>query len=233
MLIVGTRGRNLQGVHSLLPGSVSKYCVQHSPIPVIVVRPSLKREKKKKKRRADPGRRSYNHLLKLSERRGIRVFDPRPGTQNGTLKLPDEEAAVAEALGLPPSYSRNNSRSSLSVSDRSSLSTDDSEASPPVPYSLDSVVMSSPLGGSPASSEENVMHSRPTRRPSSPRPQPRSRSSSPEQDSSGDSEAQVKDDGSVHSVSGALPTDTETKLPSIPVVELSDEAGEKREVTAD
>ncbi|KAI2787476.1 Universal stress protein A family protein [Penicillium oxalicum] len=160
MLIVGTRGRNLQGVHSLLPGSVSKYCVQHSPIPVIVVRPSLKREKKKKKRRADPGRRSYNHLLKLSERRGIRVFDPRPGTQNGTLKLPDEEAAVAEALGLPPSYSRNNSRSSLSVSDRSSLSTDDSEASPPVPYSLDSVVMSSPLGGSPASSEENVMHSR-------------------------------------------------------------------------
>ncbi|KAF7717340.1 Uncharacterized protein PECH_002034 [Penicillium ucsense] len=233
MLIVGTRGRNLQGVHSLLPGSVSKYCVQHSPIPVIVVRPSLKREKKKKKRRADPGRRSYNHLLELSQKRGIRVFDPSPSTDRGILKLPDEEAAVAEALGLPPSYSRSHSRSSLSVSDRSSLSTDDSEPSPPVPYSLDSVVMSSPLGGSPASSEENVIDSRPPRRPSSPRPQPRSRSSSPEPDSSEESETPSRDEGQINSVSESSQTETDTKVPSIPVVKISDEAGERQEVNAD
>ncbi|KZF22733.1 adenine nucleotide alpha hydrolases-like protein, partial [Xylona heveae TC161] len=45
MLIVGTRGRSLGGIQGLLPGSVSKYCLQHSPVPVIVVRPSSKREK--------------------------------------------------------------------------------------------------------------------------------------------------------------------------------------------
>ncbi|KAF8539712.1 hypothetical protein BDD12DRAFT_80132 [Trichophaea hybrida] len=36
ILIVGTRGRSLGGLQGLLPGSVSKYCLQHSPVPVIV-----------------------------------------------------------------------------------------------------------------------------------------------------------------------------------------------------
>jgi hypothetical protein len=51
----------------LLPGSVSKYCLQHSPVPVIVVRPSSKRDKKKAKRKADPGRRIYQDILQQSE----------------------------------------------------------------------------------------------------------------------------------------------------------------------
>ncbi|ODM16645.1 hypothetical protein SI65_08152 [Aspergillus cristatus] len=118
VLIVGTRGRNLSGMQSLLPGSVSKYCLQQSPIPVIVVRPSTKREKKKKKRLADPSRRSYNHILELSERRGSHIFDPSSSTDSSVARLPDEEAAVAKALGLPPSYA--NSRGSLS-SGRSSV----------------------------------------------------------------------------------------------------------------
>lgn len=105
-------------MQSLLPGSVSKYCLQQSPIPVIVVRPSTKREKKKKKRLADPSRRSYNHILELSERRGSHIFDPSSSTDSSVARLPDEEAAVAKALGLPPSYA--NSRASLS-SDRSSI----------------------------------------------------------------------------------------------------------------
>lgn len=46
-LIVGTRGKSLGGIQGLLPGSISKYCLQNSPVPVIVVRPSAKREKKK------------------------------------------------------------------------------------------------------------------------------------------------------------------------------------------
>lgn len=50
----------------MLPGSVSKYCLQHSPVPVIVVRPSNKREKKKKKRQADPQRRAYVDILEKS-----------------------------------------------------------------------------------------------------------------------------------------------------------------------
>lgn len=155
--MVGTRGRNLKGVHSLLPGSVSKYCLQHSPIPVIVVRPSPKREKKKKKRRADPARRSYNHILEMSEQRGSRIFDASSSTENSISKLPDEEAAVAEALGLPASYSYANSRSSPSISDRSSLSQEESDSSSPAPHSLDAVVMKSPPMDSPASSAESVV----------------------------------------------------------------------------
>src|SRR3954454_8867711 len=143
MLVVGTRGRNLKGVHSLLPGSVSKYCLQQSPIPVIVVRPSPKRQKKKLKRRADPTRRSYNHILELSEQRGSRIFDASSSTESSTSKLPGEEAAVAEALGLPASYSNANSRSSLSVSDQSSLSVDDLDSAYPARNSLDAVVMGS------------------------------------------------------------------------------------------
>lgn len=45
---------------------MSKYCLQHSPVPVIVVRPSSKRDKKKAKRRADPGRRVYQDILQQS-----------------------------------------------------------------------------------------------------------------------------------------------------------------------
>ncbi|KAJ9492117.1 hypothetical protein VN97_g1160 [Penicillium thymicola] len=159
MLVVGTRGRNLKGVHSLLPGSVSKYCLQQSPIPVIVVRPSPKREKKKKKRRADPTRRSYNQILEMSEQRGSQIFGASASNDSSTSKLPDEEAAVAEALGLPASYSNAASRSSLSVSDRSSISHDDSDStSYPIRNSLDAVVMASPGIGSPAdSSQESVV----------------------------------------------------------------------------
>ncbi|CAI7611036.1 unnamed protein product [Penicillium discolor] len=158
ILVVGTRGRNLKGVHSLLPGSVSKYCLQQSPIPVIVVRPSPKREKKKKKRRADPTRRSYNQILEMSEQRGSQIFGASASNDSSTSKLPDEEAAVAEALGLPASYSNTASRSSLSVSDRSSISHDDSDSTYPIRNSLDAVVMASPGIGSPAdSSQESVV----------------------------------------------------------------------------
>lgn len=232
MLIVGTRGRNLKGVHSLLPGSVSKYCVQHSPIPVIVVRPSPKREKKKKKRRADPTRRSYNHILELSEKRGSRVFDASSSTESSALKLPDEEAAVAEALGLPASYSRNHSRSSLSVSDRSSLSIDDSDPTSPVPYSLDSVLMRSPLSGSSASSEESVVDSEPQpRRSFSPVPPLRLQSPSSEEESSDESEHQEKEDTATDSIAEAA--DATAKRMSIPLIEVSNENEEKYTATAE
>lgn len=137
-------------MHGLLPGSTSKYCLQHSPIPVIVVRPSPKREKKKKKRLADPTRRSYNNILQMSERRGGRIFDASSSTDSSISRLPDEEAAVAEALGLPPSYTT--SRSSLSVetgSERSSVSHDDHEPTSSAMWnSLDAVVRNRAPGDS-------------------------------------------------------------------------------------
>ncbi|KAJ5811190.1 UspA [Penicillium robsamsonii] len=218
MLVVGTRGRNLKGVHSLLPGSVSKYCLQQSPIPVIVVRPSPKREKKKKKRRADPTRRSYNHILEMSEQRGSQIFGASPSTDSSTSKLPDEEAAVAEALGLPASYSNAASRSSLSVSDRSSISHDDSDTNYPR-NSLDAMLMASPGIGSPADSSQESVVTTGSVQPSSlvdrtaASPPPSNHFDSPASDSSTEVDKSDETNEHLHS----------TKNPvSIPMIEVSE-----------
>ncbi|KAJ3501249.1 hypothetical protein NLJ89_g9426 [Agrocybe chaxingu] len=71
-LVVGTRGRRfgvglVQGLGAGLVqglgvgtgasiGSISKYCLSHSPVPVIVVRPGRKLRTALEKRRADPKR---------------------------------------------------------------------------------------------------------------------------------------------------------------------------------
>ncbi|PLB48930.1 adenine nucleotide alpha hydrolases-like protein [Aspergillus steynii IBT 23096] len=152
LLVVGTRGRSLGGVQGLLPGSVSKYCLQQSPIPVIVVRPSTKREKKKKKRLADPTRRSYNNILEMSERRGSQIFDGGSSTESNVSRLPGEEAAVAAALGLPQTYT--NSRSSLSTSERSSGSHGDADSPSPNADSIDAA--RSPATPSPETTESDT-----------------------------------------------------------------------------
>lgn len=64
--MVGTRGKSLGGFQGLLPGSVSKYCLQHSPVPVIVVRPSSKRDKAKGKRADNPDRNKYKKMLDIA-----------------------------------------------------------------------------------------------------------------------------------------------------------------------
>lgn len=111
ILVVGTRGRSLGGFQGLLPGSVSKYCLQHSPVPVIVVRPSSKRDKKKKKRLRDPSRRGYRDILDKSEdvgEAGGHLLDERHrmsimgglGTDELGRRDAEEEARmVAEAVG--------------------------------------------------------------------------------------------------------------------------------------
>ncbi|KAH6903348.1 universal stress protein family domain-containing protein [Coprinopsis sp. MPI-PUGE-AT-0042] len=55
-LVVGTRGRKGLLVTFAGIGSISKYCLQHSPVPVIVVRPERKLRKEMEKRKADPKR---------------------------------------------------------------------------------------------------------------------------------------------------------------------------------
>lgn len=109
----------MSGFQGLLPGSVSKYCLQHSPVPVIVVRPSSKRDKKKKKRMQDPTRRGYRDILDKSDNAtnydAPYTLDPlhrlsiMPGDSMGTLadlerRDAEEEARmVAEAIGYRPS----------------------------------------------------------------------------------------------------------------------------------
>lgn len=101
ILVVGTRGRSLGGFQGLLPGSVSKYCLQHSPVPVIVVRPSSKRNKARNKRALDPNRHSYKDLLEKSgnlidtDARSFSADDSRGASE-------DEAAAVAAAIGYKP-----------------------------------------------------------------------------------------------------------------------------------
>ncbi|ORZ11018.1 hypothetical protein BCR41DRAFT_423402 [Lobosporangium transversale] len=56
MLVVGTRGRN--PVKGFLLGSVSRYCLHHSPVPVVVVRPERKLTKSKNKSKGIFRRRS-------------------------------------------------------------------------------------------------------------------------------------------------------------------------------
>ncbi|KAF7973069.1 hypothetical protein HWV62_5296 [Athelia sp. TMB] len=60
-LVVGTRGQRsmMQALGMSMTGaigSVSKYCLSHSPVPVIVVRPEEKVKKAMAKRRKDPKR---------------------------------------------------------------------------------------------------------------------------------------------------------------------------------
>ncbi|CAG8962110.1 hypothetical protein HYFRA_00005153 [Hymenoscyphus fraxineus] len=107
MLIVGTRGRSLGGVQGLVSNrnSFSKWCLQYSPVPVVVVRPTEKRIKKKNKRGADPSRQDYARILRES---GINEHETNPGSNAVELELsntPDVEAhAVAAALGLPAAF---------------------------------------------------------------------------------------------------------------------------------
>ena len=118
ILVVGTRGRSLGGFQGLLPGSVSKYCLQHSPVPVIVVRPSSKRDKSRHKRALDPSRHGYKDLL---EKAGPNILDTDHSnyiTEEDTFLPSDEEAAaVAAAIGVerkPPMSKRMKRRSLLS-----------------------------------------------------------------------------------------------------------------------
>ncbi|KAL2443668.1 Universal stress protein A family protein [Exophiala dermatitidis] len=101
-LVVGTRGRNLGGMQGLLPGSVSKYCLQHSPVPVIVVRPTSKRLKKKMKRQLETGRSLYSSMLEKAQTAGgSHLFDKRDNSSISMEATEKEADAVARAIGPP------------------------------------------------------------------------------------------------------------------------------------
>ncbi|KAI6779394.1 uncharacterized protein J7T54_005208 [Emericellopsis cladophorae] len=107
MLVVGTRGRSLGGLQGLVNtrNSFSKYCLQYSPVPVVVVRPTEKRIKKKEKRAADASRQTYAGMLSATD--GKHEADSEASRQYDLeVKIsPDEEAhQVAKVLGLPASF---------------------------------------------------------------------------------------------------------------------------------
>lgn len=82
---------------------MSKYCLQNSPVPVVVVRPEEKREKKKKKRLADPSRRNYSSILDQTNASGSGAFESL-ARQSGGEASENEAAAVAKAIGLTDGF---------------------------------------------------------------------------------------------------------------------------------
>lgn len=125
MLIVGTRGRTLGGFQGLVASrnSFSKYCLQYSPVPVVVVRPDEKRQKKKDKRDTDPEKQSYRQMLQSNQ--GIHEADIQTLAAweiESKLSAEEEAGKVARALGLPAKfdptlkpYKPTRQRSTLSV----------------------------------------------------------------------------------------------------------------------
>ncbi|KAL8952006.1 MAG: hypothetical protein Q9222_002052 [Ikaeria aurantiellina] len=123
-LIVGTKGKSPSGMQSFVTGSVSRYCLQNSPVPCIVVRPSRKRLAKKHKRLADDRRRDYQNVIEMSGARGSQqalassdskgmeklvggIADTKTVAGTGGAAASEKEAqAVAKAIGLPRSLSR-------------------------------------------------------------------------------------------------------------------------------
>lgn len=79
-LVVGTRGQRglMQAWGAALGGSsvgsVSKYCLSHSPVPVIVVRPESKVKKVLAKRKADPKRGKHFDDMSKSGRQSVPMY---------------------------------------------------------------------------------------------------------------------------------------------------------------
>ena len=106
MLVVGTRGRSLGGIQGLVnKNSFSKYCLQYSPVPTVVVRDYEKRMKKKDKRSNDPARHSYANMLAPTN--GVHEANSESSSvYNMEAKISADEEAhrVAAAIGLPAAF---------------------------------------------------------------------------------------------------------------------------------
>lgn len=85
--------------------SFSKYCLQYSPVPVVVVRPTDKRLKKKTKRANDASRQTYVHMLAANSGRHEADSEASSTYDMEVQISADEEAhQVARALGLPAAF---------------------------------------------------------------------------------------------------------------------------------
>jgi len=107
MLIVGTRGRSLGGLQGLVNTrtSFSKYCLQYSPVPVVVVRPTEKRMKKREKRAADATRKTYADILRATGgKHEIDVESFRSYRLQAGISADEEAHHVARVLGLPAKF---------------------------------------------------------------------------------------------------------------------------------
>ncbi|KAG0030821.1 hypothetical protein BGZ82_007282 [Podila clonocystis] len=134
MLIVGTRGRS--SVKGFLLGSVSRYCLHHSTVPVIVVRPERKLNKSKTKTKGifrrrssvQPGDQGYHPIqtpidilnsTNSSTNTLVSNSNTNPNVNNNVLStpialFPSNTVAVGESFSSRSNYgSGNRPRSSI------------------------------------------------------------------------------------------------------------------------
>lgn len=88
ILIVGTKGRSIEGFKGLLPGSVSKWCLQHSPIPVVVVKPKSKLEGKRLKREANPHKISYLEMVEQHPSETPKIYPQNSSNRTLNPQIP-------------------------------------------------------------------------------------------------------------------------------------------------
>ncbi|KAG1357277.1 hypothetical protein G6F62_001763 [Rhizopus arrhizus] len=88
MLVVGTRG--LSELKEMFINSVSKYCLQHSPIPVVVVRPEdkVKKQQNKKPKRPNP----LSSVFRMNSYSSISSLNSKESSESDT----EEELPIVE-----------------------------------------------------------------------------------------------------------------------------------------
>lgn len=82
---------------------MSRYCLQNSPVPVIVVRPEDKRKKKREKRSAQSASSVYTSILDQTPPTSNDIPHNQTAT-SGTGATEGERSAVAEAVGVRPDW---------------------------------------------------------------------------------------------------------------------------------
>ncbi|GJJ68020.1 hypothetical protein EMPS_00366 [Entomortierella parvispora] len=97
MLVVGTRGKNT--MRGFLLGSVSRYCLNHSPVPVTVVRPASKLIKSKTKAKGIFRRRTSIFSESETEPEPPQVFFSSPLSRQTSRTSVDYSAAGMGGVG--------------------------------------------------------------------------------------------------------------------------------------
>jgi hypothetical protein len=90
MLIVGTRG--ISELKGMFINSVSKYCLQHSPVPVVVVRPENKVKKQQQKKVSKKSNR-LSGMFHISSHSSISSVNSK-GSDTSDSSSDEEEAIV-------------------------------------------------------------------------------------------------------------------------------------------
>jgi len=91
MLIVGTRG--MSELKGMFMNSVSKYCLQHSPVPVVVVRPEnkVKKQQQKKAEKAAKKANRLSGMFRISSHSSISSLNSK-GSDSSDSSSDEEDA---------------------------------------------------------------------------------------------------------------------------------------------